>query len=110
MKASHAILAITLTAATFGGIAFAQSATDSAKMPAAVTDTWLGIPAIHAKVTAAGFNDIYEIEREHYGYKIKAIGPNGESVKLYVDPMTGEVLQSRSKQDKYRGDRTGTQL
>ncbi|MCW8905580.1 PepSY domain-containing protein [Sedimenticola sp.] len=110
MKTSHAILAIALTAATFGGTAFAVSATDSANMSNAATDNWLAIPAIYEKVTAAGFNDIYEIERERNGYKIKAVGRNGERVKLFVDPMTGEVLQSRSKQDKYRGERTGTQL
>lgn len=110
MKTSHAILAIALTATTFGGAAFAVSATDSTYTSTAAVDNWLAIPAIYTKVTAAGFKDIYEIEREHNGYKIKAVGPNGERVKLFVDPMTGEVLQSRSKQDKYRGGRTGTQL
>lgn len=110
MKISHAILAIALTGATLGGAAFAVSADDTAYRSNVTTDNWLEIPAIHAKVTAAGFNQIYEIERKHYGYKIKAIGPNGERVKLLIDPVTGEVLQSRSKQDKYRGDRTGTQL
>lgn len=106
MKTSYAILAIALTAATFGGTTFAVSATDSANMSNAATDNWLAIPAIYAKVTAAGFNDIYEIEREDNGYEVKAIGPHGERVKLFVDPVTGEVLQPRSKQDKYRENRT----
>lgn len=110
MKKSHAVLAIALTAATLGGSTIAVSATDGARAPAASTDSWLTIPAIHAKVIAAGFNDIYEIERERNGYKIKAIGANGEKVKLYVDPVTGEVLESRSKRNGYRGERTGTQL
>ncbi len=108
MKTSHTLFAIVLTAATSAGTAFAVSATGPTNP--ATTEAWLAIPAIHAKVTAAGFNNIYEIEREHYGYKIKAIGPNGERVKLFVDPVTGEVLQPRSRQDKYRGNRTGTQL
>ena len=106
MKTSHAILAIALTTATFGGTAFAVSASDSANRSNAATDSWLTMPAIHAKVVAAGFNDIYEIEREYNGYEVKAIGPHGERIKLFVDPVTGEVLQSRSKQDKYRGYRT----
>ncbi len=106
MKTSHTILAIALTAATFGGTAFAVSATDSAKMSNTAADNWLTIPAIYAKVTAAGFNDIYEIEREDNGYEVKAIGSHGERIKLFVDPVTGEVLQSRSKQDKYREYRT----
>jgi len=110
MKTSHAILAIALTTATLGGTAFAVSASDTANRSNVTTDNWLAIPAIYAKVTAAGFNDIYEIEREDNGYEVKAIGPHGERIKLLVDPVTGEVLQSRSKQDKYRGDRTGTQL
>lgn len=106
MKTSHAILAIALTAATFGGTAFTVSAAGNSDTARATTDTWLEIPAIHAKVTAAGFNNIYEIDREYNGYEVKAIGPNGERIKLFVDPLTGEVLQTRYKQDKYRGYRT----
>lgn len=110
MKISHATLAIALTAATFGGTAFAVSANDAANRSNVTTDHWLAIPAIHAMVTAAGFTDIYEIEREHNGYEVKAIGPKGERVKLLVDPVSGELLQSRTRQDKYRGERTGARL
>lgn len=106
MKTSHAILAIALTSATIGGSAFAVSANDTANRSSTTPANWPEIPAIYAKVKAAGFNDIYEIEREHNGYEVKAIGPNGERVKLLVDPVTGEVLQSRFKQDKYRGYRS----
>lgn len=107
MKTSHTILAIVLSAATLGGAAFAASTTDTSAAVTTQTDNWLTIPAIYEKVTAAGYHDISEIERERKGYEIKAISPSGERVKLFVDPVTGEVLDAKSKKDKsdkYRTD------
>jgi hypothetical protein len=105
MRPSHAIFAIALTAATLGGSAIAAS---SAADRASVRADWLTIPAIHEKVTAAGYNDIHEIERERGGYKIKAYDRDGYRVKLFVDPVSGEVLNARAKKDKsdkYRDER-----
>lgn len=109
MKTSHAIFAIALTAASFGGATFAAPSANAGTATMAQTENWLTIPAIYDKVTAAGYIDITEIERERDGYEIKATGPDGKRVKLYVDPMNGEVLDSRAKKDKsdkYRSDRT----
>lgn len=104
MKTSHAIFAIALTAATLGGAAIAASATDAAAGAANVTaapmENWLDIPAIYNKVSAAGYSDINEIERGRDGYKIKATSASGERVKLYVDPMSGEVLNTKAKSAK----------
>lgn len=114
MKASHVIFAITLSGATLAGTTLASAPANPANpAPTAPTsESWLGIPSIYAKVIAAGYNDVYEIEREHHGYKIKAIAPNGQRVKLLVDPVSGEVLQSRSRQEKsrYRREDSSTRL
>lgn len=105
MKPSHTIFAIALTAATLGGSAIAAS---SVADRTSVRVDWLAIPAIHEKVTDAGYSDIHEIERERDGYKIKAYDSNGDRVKLFVDPVSGEVLNARTKKDqsdKYRDER-----
>jgi hypothetical protein len=106
MKTSHALFAIALTAATLGGTAIAAQPTAN---QATDTADWLAIPAIYEKVTAAGYSDISEIERESDGYEIKAYDSNGDRVKLFVDPVSGEVLDVKAKKDKadkYRDDRS----
>jgi hypothetical protein len=111
MKTSHAIFAIVLSTATLAGTSFAASPTDTNTQATTQAENWLKIPAIYDKVIAAGYSDINDIEREKDGYEIKARNADGVRVKLYVDPMTGEVLDSRTKSDKAdktRSDRTGT--
>ncbi len=106
MKTSHAIFAITLTAATLGGTTFAAQVTPD---KGATKADWLAIPAIYEKVTAAGYSNINEIERERNGYEIKAHDSNGDMVKLFVDPVSGEVLDVKAKKvkaDKYRDERS----
>jgi len=98
MKKAH-ILAITLGAAVVAGTAFAAPGSDTNRQNFR-SDSWLTIPAIYDSVTAAGYRDINEIEREKNGYEVKAVGPRGERVKLYVDPINGEVLDVRAKRDK----------
>lgn len=115
MKMSHALFALTLTGATIAGTALAESDAGRFNPATPTTGQWLEIPSIYAKVIDAGYDNVYEIEREHYGYKIKAINPEGRAVKLLVDPVTGDVLQARSKGDykdgyKYRWDRTGARM
>jgi hypothetical protein len=58
---------------------------------------WLSIPQIYNKLDAAGFRDIEKIERKHGSYKIRAIDRNGERVKLYLNPQTGEINNQRQK-------------
>ncbi|MFA7619431.1 MAG: PepSY domain-containing protein [Thiohalomonadaceae bacterium] len=94
------ILAIVLGTAVVTGTAFAASDGNAAMRPSNRTDTWLTIPAIHEKVVAAGYSDITEIERDKGVYEIKAVNADGERVKLYVDPLNGEVLEARVKRDK----------
>lgn len=102
MKTSHTIFAVALTAATLGGTAIAASS--SAASPAADRENtsadWLTIPAIYEKVTAAGYVDIHEIERERRGYDVEAYDSHGDRVELFVDPVNGEVLDVRVKKGK----------
>jgi hypothetical protein len=100
MKTSHAIFAVALAAATLGGGAFAAAPDTGADTAGARYEGWLTIPAIHDRVTAAGYSDISEIERERDGYEVKGRNAEGEQVKLYVDPLSGEVLDSRAKKAK----------
>jgi len=105
MKTSHTIFAVVLTAATLGGTAIAAS--PIADRVNANAD-WLTIPAIYEKVTAAGYKDIHEIDRERRGYDVEAYDNNGDRVELFVDPINGEVLDVRvkkDKSDKYRDQR-----
>ena len=107
MKTSHTIFAIALTAATIGGTAIAGSYTDRTDRANATAD-WLAIPAIYDKVTAAGYLDIHEIDRERNGYEVDAFDKDGYRVELFVDPINGEVLDARlkkDKSDKYRDQR-----
>ncbi len=64
---------------------------------------WLSIPEVHARLESAGYRNIEKIERESGSYEIKAIDRNGQRVKLYVHPQTGEVMNQRyrdAKRDK----------
>ena len=64
---------------------------------------WLSIPEVHARLESAGYRNIEKIERESGSYEIKAIDRNGQRVKLYVHPQTGEVMNRR-----YRDTRNDT--
>lgn len=62
---------------------------------------WLSIPEVHARLESAGYRNIEKIERESGSYEIKAIDRNGQRVKLYVHPQTGEVMNRRYRDAKH---------
>lgn len=96
MKTSHTLFAIVLGAAIFVGNAHAV-ATSVDKAAGVAAEKWLSIPAVYDKVSKAGYVEISEIERKRDGYKIKATDADGNLVKLFVDPLNGEVLNSKAK-------------
>ena len=53
----------------------------------------MSIGGIAARVTQAGFTEVYSIEPEHSGYEVKARTPGGEIVLLYFDPATGDLFR-----------------
>lgn len=56
--------------------------------------TDLSLHQVLVKLNATGYDKIDKIERERNAYEVRAIDKNGARVKLYVDPQTGEVLNS----------------
>jgi len=93
-----AILAVGGSALAMGAPAFAQAAAPQAPAPAATAPAapMLTIRQVYDKMEAAGYRNISEIERSSkHGYEVKAYDPQGQRVKLYVDPQTGAVTRSR---------------
>lgn len=65
---------------------------------------WLSIPQIHDKLVAAGYRNIEKIEREDGAYEARATHRNGERVKLYLNPQTGEILDRRQRKSGRDGN------
>ena len=49
-----------------------------------------------AALKQQGYGEIYEIEREHGIYEVKARGEKGSTVKLYVDLESGKILRQKT--------------
>ncbi|EJO32948.1 PepSY domain-containing protein [Achromobacter marplatensis] len=95
-----AALAIGASSLVAGTAAHAQAAAPAAAAPAAAAVTpaspMLTIRQVYDKMEAAGYRNISEIERSSkHGYEVKAYDPQGQRVKLYVDPQSGAVTRSR---------------
>ena len=50
-------------------------------------------------MTAAGYTDVSEIEREKQGYEVKARDAQGRFVKLYINPLDGTVMKKKVRDD-----------
>lgn len=93
-----AAMAIGACALTAGASVHAQSATPPQAAPAATSPAapMLTIRQVYDKMEAAGYRNISEIERSSkHGYEVKAYDPQGQRVKLRVDPQSGNVTRSR---------------
>ncbi|SSW73941.1 hypothetical protein AVE30378_06289 [Achromobacter veterisilvae] len=91
-----AALAIGGSALAAGAPAFAQAAAPQAPAAAAAPAPMLTIRQVYDKMEAAGYRNISEIERSSkHGYEVKAYDPQGQRVKLRVDPQSGAVTRSR---------------
>lgn len=92
-----AALAIGASSLVAGTAVHAQAAAPAA--PAAAANPaapMLTIRQVYDKMEAAGYRNISEIERSSkHGYEVKAYDPQGQRVKLYVDPQSGAVTRSR---------------
>ncbi|MFF7395945.1 PepSY domain-containing protein [Achromobacter sp. NPDC008082] len=83
------------TAAPAPAAAPAQAAPAAQTAPAAAAPM-LTIRQVYDKMEAAGYRNISEIERSSkHGYEVKAYDPQGQRVKLRVDPQSGAVTRSR---------------
>lgn len=93
----------------FAGAMFATETFARDNMPATADGErqWLSIPQIYLKLEAAGYGNVEKIERESGRYEVKATDRNGQRVKLFVHPQTGEVMDRRqrgARADKYDGN------
>ncbi|CUI85021.1 PepSY domain-containing protein [Achromobacter kerstersii] len=95
-----AALAIGASALVAGAATQAQTAAP-AQAPAQAAQAapaapMLTIRQVYDKMEAAGYRNISEIERSSkHGYEVKAYDPQGQRVKLRVDPQSGAVTRSR---------------
>lgn len=55
----------------------------------------LSMEQIVAKIKDQGFIEVYEVEREHGSYEVKARDTKGALMEIYVDAKTGEILKSK---------------
>jgi len=100
-----AALAIGASALVAGTAAQAQTAAPAQAAPTPAAQTapaaapaapMLTIRQVYDKMEAAGYRNISEIERSSkHGYEVKAYDPQGQRVKLRVDPQSGAVTRSR---------------
>ncbi|MFT0849235.1 PepSY domain-containing protein [Achromobacter sp. F4_2707] len=111
IKQSIVIVALSSAAVT-AGLAFAQTdtispATAATPAPTAIESTagsnqklpWLNLGEVYERVTAAGYTDVSEIEREKQGYEVKARDAQGRFVKLYINPLDGTVMKKKVRDD-----------
>ena len=91
-----------------GGVVLAPAFAQDNR-PASVSERqWLSIPQIHDKLVAAGYRNIEKIEREDGAYEVRAANRNGQRVKLYLNPQTGEIRDRPERESRRDGsDRWG---
>lgn len=100
MRIQKTVAALALGASTLlaGAAVHAQATAPAPTAPAAVSPAapMLTIRQVYDKMEAAGYRNISEIERSSkHGYEVKAYDPQGQRVKLRVDPQSGAVTRSR---------------
>jgi hypothetical protein len=81
---------------------FAVSSVAQSNPPAG--SQWLSIPQVVDKLDAAGYRNIEKVERERGSYEVKATDRNGQRVKLYLHPQTGEIMDRQgrdARRDRY---------
>ena len=97
-----------LLASAVFGFGIVQGAMAQSDQPARATGEEIartapapGMPMeqVLAELKAQGFSEIYEIEREHGRYEVKAKNRDGQTVELYVDAGTGRTLKTEVEDD-----------
>lgn len=94
------------------GSAFNAALADDKPAAASSQQPWLTIPQLIARLEAAGYRNIEEIEREDDRYEVRAATASGVRRKLYVHPQTGAVISERraGRQNEYseQGERASS--
>ena len=99
MRTTTLLSAFALGAGLVAGGASLAPAFAGDSRPASISERqWLSIPQIHDKLVGAGYHNIEKIEREDGAYEARATDRNGERVKLYLNPQTGEFIDRQQRQ------------
>ena len=69
-----------------------DSRADASRVTGGDGTRWIGLEQATAVVNAAGYSDIYEVEREGRGYEVKARDADGRRWELKVDGHSGEIV------------------
>lgn len=106
MRTTNLITATALAASlAVGGFVLAPAFGRDAKPDArAEANARLSIAQVHERLSALGYKDIDEIERDRGVYEAEAATSAGERVKLYVDAASGEILRTKSEARDRGGD------
>lgn len=105
MKRSTLLSSLALVSTLIAsGLTLTPALADASRAAPVSERQWLSIPQIHEKLEAAGYRNIEKIEREHGSYEARATHPNGQRIKLHVNPQNGEIIDQRSSRKHARGD------
>ena len=87
------ILTATAAALTLANTsAFASSATVCGN----TTGQWMSHDAVKEIASGQGY-DVRRVKREDGCYEVYAIGKNGKRVELYMNPVTGRIVKTKTK-------------
>jgi hypothetical protein len=100
MKTTRLLTALTLgSSLIFSGAALntALAQTTTAQVQTAPAQSRLNIKQIYDKVEAAGYTNITEIDLDDNVYEVKARNQENQRVELKLDPKTGEIIKTKTK-------------
>ncbi len=89
------VLLLVAIAMTLGSTVEAFADDDDARGGARAAN-WLSEAAIKSKLSDLGYT-VRKIEEEDGRYEVKGTDKNGARVKMYVDPVTGEIEKPSTK-------------
>ena len=106
MKSTSHFSRLALGAAVLGAafvISPAHASDDACDMSRSITGS-LTATQIKELATKAGYVDVYDIDIDHDSVEVKAFSANGQKAKIYMDPVTGEVLSLNVDYDEHDDD------
>jgi uncharacterized membrane protein YkoI len=59
----------------------------------------IAMEQVLAQLKAEGYSEVYEVEREHGKYEVKAKNRDGRTVELSLDASTGKTLETEEDDD-----------
>lgn len=104
------LLAATLSTAALAAVTLTAPARAQAPSGAAAVATApapLPLSQVLARLEAAGYTDVQEIERKRRHVEVKATDAQGRRVELRLDPATAQVLDTELKSAPRRGADAG---